>query len=91
MKHCMVLILLLHYFVPQAQNDSILFEKNTVLNKGIYTSFYELLSNAPKYPGYEMDVTNYTIFYQPVRYFLNMNKIQQEYHDTFFAVAKDKI
>jgi hypothetical protein len=61
---------------------------NYVFPKGIYTSFSELVHNAPRYAGCELDVVRPPAGY-PKYYYYDSLHVRHKYHDSCFAVVNN--
>lgn len=70
----------------QSMIDSVIFNNNFKLAKGIYTSLLELQYNAPKYPDCEIDLENQNsrISFSNL-YYINSAQIRNPYTDALFA------
>jgi hypothetical protein len=72
------------------QSGPVVFNNSVNLKNGIYTSFYEVLKNSPKYPDCTLQVRQQlldTAYFQ----YLDPDQRLHDYEDPLFAVVKNDI
>jgi hypothetical protein len=89
MRYFLIVAILLQGFCLSAQTDSALFDRSFKLKKGIYTSYFEILENSPKYPDYLIETNNDIVFGKLSMNFYDQNMIQQDIKDEVFAYVQE--
>jgi hypothetical protein len=91
MKYILICLSIFKTFLVYGQIDSTVFDRNFNFKNGIYSTYAEVLSNNPKYPGYKID-HNAQFYYSKIQfYYFDRDLNKQPFNDSVFAIAEEGI
>lgn len=91
MKLSIIILILLNSVLLEAQNDSLIFEKNFKLKNGIYTSYIEVLNNNPTYHNCILKVKSFSFFGGKRTYcYIDVFEETHDYIDSLFLIVQNE-